>query len=93
MYVELAESSTRPGEFVVRTLMQVPEDRNVKVTEILPHKKVVFEAVGGDGVPGSRGSDGESGLEGTLGEDAMKIQDATVSSQFCFMPSLKSHLF
>ncbi|KAE8448991.1 hypothetical protein EG329_008579 [Mollisiaceae sp. DMI_Dod_QoI] len=77
LYVELTESPTRQEGFLVRTRMQVPENRNPKITEILPHKNVVFEAAGGDGEAGRRGYDGQSGMDGTPGEDATKVQDAT----------------
>src|SRR5438094_699130 len=59
--------------------MQVPENRNPAITEILPQKNVVFEAVGGDGEAGRRGCDGQRGMNGTPGEDATRVQDATVS--------------
>lgn len=79
MYVQLAESATHREGFVVRTLMQVPENRNPQVTEILPQKNVLFEAVGGDGEAGGRGCDGQSGMDGSSGEDATRVMDATVS--------------
>ena len=71
--------------------MQVPKNRNATATEILPHKNVVFEAVGGDGEAGRSGCDGQSGMDGLPGEDATKVQDATVSSYLCFMSFVKSH--
>lgn len=79
MHVKLTESVTHREGFVVRTLMQVPENRSPIVTEILPQKDVVFEAVGGDGKAGGRGCDGQSGMDGTPGEDATEVKDATVS--------------
>ena len=71
--------------------MQVPENRNPTATEILPHKNVVFEAVGGDGEAGRSGCDGQSGMDGLPGEDATKVQDATVSSYLCLSSFVKSH--
>lgn len=70
----------------------MPENRNPAVTEILPQKNVVFEAVGGDGERGRGGCDGQSGMDGAPGEDATRVQDATVSSGLCFMSFLDAHM-
>lgn len=64
---------------MVKTLGQVPAGRIPSVTEILPHRDVVLQAIGGNGEGGRRGSDGQSGLDGRPGIDATQVQDATVS--------------
>jgi hypothetical protein len=79
LYIQLTESTAHREGFMVRMLMQVPENRNPRVTEILPGKDVVFEAVGGDGEARGRGCDGQSGMDGTPGEDATRMENATVS--------------
>lgn len=83
--VELLESQSRPEGFVVKTLAQVPENRIPQLTEILPHRDVVLQAIGGNGEPGRRGGDGTAGRDGTPGTNATKAQDATVSC-------IRSHL-
>jgi len=60
-------------------LAQVPENRIPAATEILPHRDVILEAIGGNGEPGGRGGDGQSGLDGVPGRAATREQDATVS--------------
>ena len=57
----------------------MPENRIAQLTEILPHRDVVLQAIGGDGEPGRRGGDGQPGRNGMPGIDATKAQDATVS--------------
>jgi hypothetical protein len=79
LYIELTESATHSEGFVVRTLRQEPENRNPRVTEVLPQKDVLFEAVGGDGEAGGKGFDGQSGMDGMPGDDATKMTDATVN--------------
>ena len=64
---------------MVRTLRQEPANRNPRVTEVLPQKDVLFEAVGGDGEAGGKGFDGQSGMDGMPGDDATAMADATVS--------------
>jgi hypothetical protein len=85
--IELLESESRPEGFVVKTLAQVPENRIPQLTEILPHRDVVFQAIGGDGEPGRKGGDGTPGRDGMPGTNASKAQDATVS---CPRLNLKS---
>ncbi|KAN0122123.1 hypothetical protein V8E51_000449 [Hyaloscypha variabilis] len=75
--VELLESQTRPEGFVVRTLAQFPENRIPQLTEILPHRDVVLQAIGGDGEPGRKGGDGSPGRDGIPGTNATKAQEAT----------------
>ncbi len=77
--VELLESQTRPEGFFVRTLAQFPENRIPQLTEILPHRDVVLQAIGGDGEPGRKGGDGSPGRDGIPGTNATKAQEATVS--------------
>lgn len=51
------------------------------VTEIPPHTKVLFSAVGGKGEPGRKGGSGGSGTPGQNGIDATRDVDATDGSQ------------
>jgi hypothetical protein len=79
LYVELLESQTRPEGFVVKTLGQAPENRIPQLIEILPHRDVLLQAIGGDGEPGRRGGDGQPGRDGIPGTGTTRAQDATVS--------------
>ena len=79
LYVELLESQMRPEGFVVKTMGQAPENRIPQLTEILPHRDVLLQAIGGDGEPGRRGGDGQPGCDGMPGTGATRAQDATVS--------------
>ena len=65
----------------------MPENRIPQLTEILPHRDVALQAIGGDGEPGRRGGDGTPGRDGMPGRNATKAQDATVS---CPRLNLKS---
>lgn len=62
----------------MKSLAQLPDNRNPPSTEILPQRDVVLQAIGGDGEPGRRGGDGQSGRDGLPGRNATRVQDATV---------------